>query len=89
VTGFLLLLFAAGLVARAVGELVLAGWLPALIEHVWDIGDVVSADSVPGQIFGALFGYSPNPALMQVLAYAVYCGSVLLGLRAANRKGDT
>jgi high-affinity iron transporter len=89
VTGLLLLLFAAGLVARAVGELVLAGWLPALIEHVWDMAGVVSADSVPGQIFGALFGYNPNPALMQVLAYAAYCGSVLLGLRAANRKRDT
>ncbi len=86
VTGFLLLLFAAGLVARAVGELVLVGWLPALIGHVWDMGGVISADSVTGQTLGALFGYSPDPALMQVLAYAAYVGTVLLGLWAGGRR---
>ena len=82
VTGFMLLLFAAGLVARAVGELVIAGWMPAIIMHVWDVGNVISAESVLGQTLGALFGYSPDPSLMQVLAYAAYFGIVLFGLWA-------
>ncbi|HEY5156577.1 MAG TPA: FTR1 family protein, partial [Anaerolineales bacterium] len=86
VTGFLLVLFAAGLVARGVGELVLVGWMPALIKHVWDMGGVVSAESVLGQTLGALFGYSTSPSLMQVLAYAAYFGTVLLGLWAAARR---
>jgi high-affinity iron transporter len=86
VTGFLLVLFAAGLVARGVGELVLVGWIPALIKHIWDLGGVVSADSVLGQTLGALFGYSASPSLMQVLAYAAYFGTVLLGLWAAGRR---
>jgi high-affinity iron transporter len=73
-------------VARGVGELVLVGWIPALIEHVWDLGGVVSAESVLGQTLGALFGYSARPSLMQVLAYAAYFGAVLLGLRAAGRR---
>jgi high-affinity iron transporter len=88
VTGFLLLLFAAGLVARGVGELVDVGWIPALIEHVWDLGGVISAESVLGQTLGALFGYSPSPSLMQVLSYAVYFGAVLLGLGVSAHKSS-
>jgi high-affinity iron transporter len=83
-TGILLILFAAGLVARGVGELVEVGWLPAIIEHLWDLGHFVSEESFLGQTLGALFGYSPSPSLMQALAYAAYCGAVLLGLRAAG-----
>ena len=83
-TGFLLILFAAGLAARGVGELVEVGWIPALIEHVWNLGGVVSMSSVLGQTLGALFGYSASPSLMQVLAYAAYFGAVLLGLWAAG-----
>jgi high-affinity iron transporter len=82
VTGYLLLLFAAGLVARGVGEMVLVGWIPALIEHVWDLGGVISTESVLGQTLG----YSASPSLMQVLAYAAYFGTVLLGLWAAGRR---
>jgi high-affinity iron transporter len=86
VTGFLLLLFSAGLVGRGVGEFVVAGWMPALIQHVWDLGGVISGESILGQTLGALFGYSPDPSLMQVLAYAAYVSTVLLGMLAANRK---
>jgi high-affinity iron transporter len=85
VTGFLLLLFAAGLVARGVGELVLVGWIPALIPQVWDLGSLISAESILGQTLGALFGYTANPSLVQVLAYLAYFGSVLLGLALAGR----
>ena len=86
VTGFLLLLFAAGLVGRGVGELVEVDWIPALIQHVWELGGVISAESVLGQTLGALFGYSASPSLMQVLAYAAYFGMVLFGLQVAGRK---
>ena len=70
VTGFVLLLFAAGLVGRSAGELVLAGWIPVLIGHVWDLGGLISEGSVIGQTLGALFGYSASPSLMQILVYA-------------------
>ena len=89
VTGFLLLLFAAGLVGRGAGELILAGWIPALIGHVWDLGGMVSEGSVLGQTLGALFGYSASPSLMQVLVYAAYFGTVLVGLRTAGRRQRT
>jgi high-affinity iron transporter len=86
VTGFLLILFAAGLVARGVGELVLAGWIPALIPHLWDLGGVISAESVPGQTLGALFGYDASPSLVQVLSYAAYIGIVFFGLQVVGHK---
>jgi high-affinity iron transporter len=86
VTGFLLLLFAAGLVGRGVGELVEVGWMPALVEHVWDLGKVVNAESVLGQALAVLFGYNASPSLMEVLAYGVFITTVLLGLKSGWRK---
>jgi high-affinity iron transporter len=85
VTGFLLLLFAAGLVSRAIGELVLVGWIPALSTHVWDLGRVISTESLLGQMLSTLFGYNASPSLVQVLAYLSYFGVVLLGLVATGR----
>ncbi len=89
VTGFLLLLFAAGLVGRSAGELVLVGWIPALMGHVWDLGGIVSEASVLGQTLGALFGYSASPSLMQVLVYVAYFGPVLVGIITAGRRQRT
>jgi high-affinity iron transporter len=88
VTGLLLLLFAAGLLARGVGELVEVGWIPALVGHVWNLGGVISANSIVGQALGALFGYNASPSLMEVLAYAAYVGTVLLGLWTAGRRSQ-
>ena len=81
VTGILLVVFAAGLVVRAVGELVIAGWLPPLIDHLWDLGKVLSEDSLLGQSLGVLFGYTASPNLVQMLAYLAYFIAVLVGLQ--------
>ncbi|HHS98236.1 MAG TPA: high-affinity iron transporter [Chloroflexi bacterium] len=72
VTGFLLLLFAAGLVARGVHELQEAALLPTLIEHVWDLNPVLDEGGAIGNLLKALFGYNGNPSLLEVLAYGVY-----------------
>jgi high-affinity iron transporter len=83
ITGLVLVLFAAGLVVRAAGELVTAGWIPAIIPHVWNMEGFLSEESALGQTLGALFGYSASPSLIQLLAYLMYFGAVLLGLRGA------
>ena len=85
-TGILLIFFAAGLVAYGVHELNEVGWIPSIIEHVWDIGRILREDSATGEILKALFGYNANPSLTEVLAYLGYFGAVLLGLRAAGRR---
>jgi high-affinity iron transporter len=86
VTGLVLILFAAGLVLRGVGELIIAGWIPALIPHIWDLGKFLNEESVLGQTLGALFGYSASPSLMQLLAYMIYFGAVLLGLHSTGSR---
>ena len=72
VTGLLLLLFAAGLVAQGVHELQEAALLPTLIEHVWDLNPVLDEGGAVGNVLKALFGYNGNPSLLEVLAYGVY-----------------
>jgi high-affinity iron transporter len=77
VTNILLLFFAAGLVAYGVHELIEAGWIPAIIDPVWDINHILSDKSELGGILKALFGYNGNPALTEVIAYLGYF--VILG----------
>lgn len=81
VTGALLILFAAGLVAHGVHEFNEIGWIPALVEHVWDVNFVLDEQSFVGQILKALFGYNGNPSLSEVLAYVAYFAGIGLALR--------
>jgi high-affinity iron transporter len=86
VTGFLLVLFAAGLVAHGVAEFNEVGLIPAVIEHLWDANVILPASSLAGQLMKALFGYNPSPSLTEMLAYAAYVASVLLALRSEQKK---
>ena len=87
VTNVLLLLFAAGLVARSVHELVEAGWLPAILQPAWDLNPLLPEKSAVGSLLKGLFGYIPDPSLSELLGYAVYVALVvLLWAGAARRK---
>ena len=77
-TGAVLLVFAAGLIARSVHEFVELGWLPALMGHIWNTGAIVDDQSVLGQIVKSLFGYRNSPSLAEVIGYVLYLGVVLL-----------
>ena len=76
VTGMLLILFAAGLVAHGVHEFNEVGWIPAVIEHVWDVNSIIDETSLGGQLLRTLFGYNGNPSLTEVIAYFVYLAVV-------------
>jgi high-affinity iron transporter len=80
VTSILLMIFAAGLVAHGVHEFNEIGWVPPVVEHVWDLNPVLDEASDLGQIFKALFGYNGNPSLTEVLAYLSYWIVVSLAL---------
>lgn len=71
-TGILLLLFAAGLVAHGVHEFNEAGLIPTVVEHVWDMNGILDENSFVGLILKTLFGYNGNPSLTEMLAYIVY-----------------
>ncbi len=80
VTGALVLLFAAGLVAHGVHEFNELGWIPAVVEHLWDTNSILDEGSILGQMARALFGYNANPSLTEALAYLAYLGGVLIAL---------
>lgn len=86
VTGLLLLLFAAGLVGHGVHEFIEVGWVPALIEHVWDLNPILDENSNLGMMLKALLGYNGNPALTEVLAYVAYVGAIVLALGRSGRR---
>jgi high-affinity iron transporter len=86
VTGLLLILFAAGLVAHGVHEFNEVGWIPVIIEHVWDINPLLNEKSLGGQLLTTLFGYNGNPSLTEVLAYLAYLVTVFLVVRGGQKK---
>jgi high-affinity iron transporter len=77
VTGFLLILFAAGLVAHGVHEFNEVGWVPPVIEHIWDVNAILDENSVAGQLLKTLFGYNGNPSLTEMIAYFGYLVVIL------------
>ncbi len=81
VTGSLLILFAAGMVARSIHEFNEVGWIPPIIEHVWDTSSWVNENSTAGQLLKALFGYQASPSLTAVIAYIAYFAGIGMGLQ--------
>jgi high-affinity iron transporter len=77
VTGILLIVFAAGLLAHATHEFQEAGLLPGTIEHVWNTNGLVSEDSNTGEFLKALFGYNGDPSLLEVGVWAAYLAVAL------------
>jgi high-affinity iron transporter len=96
VTNWLLILFAAGLVGRSVGEFGEAGVLPSLIPRLWDLNPPLTAagafpplheEGAIGSFLKGLFGYSAAPSLSMLLAYGLYAAgvaSLILSRRRAS-----
>src|SRR6266508_5707639 len=84
VTGILLILFAAGLVAHGVHEFNEVGWIPAIIEHIWDVNVILDENSLVGQLLRTLFGYNGNPSLTEMIAYFAYLVVVSIFWRRDN-----
>jgi high-affinity iron transporter len=85
VTGFMLILFAAGLVAHGIHEFNEVGWIPVIVEHVWDVNKFLNEESLVGQLFQTLFGYNGNPALTEMIGYFVYIAVVAFFWRRDNQ----
>jgi high-affinity iron transporter len=85
VTGVLLILFAAGLVAHGVHEFNEAGWIPSVVEHVWNVNPWLDENSTFGSILKSLFGYNGNPSLTELLAYLAYFALIFVGLKRQNK----
>jgi high-affinity iron transporter len=78
VTGVMLIIFAAGLLARSVMFLQTAGDLPIVWNNVYDLTgiDWLTTRTEVGRFLGAMFGWDPRPSIEQVLVWLGYAGTV-------------
>ncbi|MBI5566029.1 MAG: FTR1 family protein [Chloroflexi bacterium] len=71
-TSIVLIVFAAGLMGHAIHEFNELGWIPSVVEHVYDINAFMPEASTAGQFLKALFGYNADPSLTEMLGYLGY-----------------
>jgi high-affinity iron transporter len=78
VTAWVLVIFAAGLLARAVMFLQSTGDLGIVLDNVYDLTAVhwLTQDSEVGRFLAAMFGWDPRPSIEQVLVWVGYVGIV-------------
>jgi len=84
VTGALLLLVAAGLLASGVNKLIALDYLPPLVPQVWNSSWLVRDGSPLGAILAALIGYRSRPSLLEVLAFVAYFPPMVWALRRST-----
>ncbi len=85
VSEMLLLLLAGALLVTAVDKLIALDALPALVDPAWDTSTWLDDSNRFGGIVAALTGYRSRPALLPLLALAVYWIAVVTLLRRASR----
>jgi high-affinity iron transporter len=71
-TGFILVVVAAGLFAAGIHELQEAGWFPFLQGTAFDVSATLPDDSGLGAILRGLVGYSAAPTTLEVVAWLGY-----------------
>jgi high-affinity iron transporter len=78
VTAFLLILFAAGMVGKAAHELrELFEVTGTFASPVWTVENALFSTSWMSRFLAGMFGWSPQPELVRVLAYVAYLVPVL------------
>src|SRR5882672_72770 len=78
VTGWLILLLAAGMAAQGAAYLVQANILPSLGETIWDTSSVLPDNSIIGKLMHTLVGYTARPYGIQLGFYAATLVVVLV-----------
>jgi len=85
VTGWLILLLAAGLAASAAGYLSQAGLLPSQ-SPLWNTSDLLSEKSLIGQLLHILVGYQARPTAIQLGFYLVTLVLIATGMKLSTRR---
>jgi len=87
VTGWLVLLLAAGLASQAAGFLVQADLLPALRDSVWDTSSIMTENSILGRVLHTLIGYTARPSGIQIAAYLITLAAIGIPARLLRHAG--
>jgi high-affinity iron transporter len=75
-TSIVMIIFATGLVGKAVFMFQSAGLLPGTI-IAWDTSSFINDNSILGSTLAALVGYSAKPTVLQVIFYFAYLAVIL------------
>ena len=85
-TSVLLIVFAAGLVGYAIHEFNELGWIPSIVEHLYDVNSILPEGSDLGLFLKALFGYNGNPSLTETVGYLGYFTVVYVLMRWMDQR---
>jgi len=87
VTGLVLVVVAAGLLASGIYELQQVGIVPVGVAHLWDAGGILDDGAGLGAVLHGLVGYNAAPSLVEVVAYWAYVAVVgFLFLRPGGKR---
>jgi high-affinity iron transporter len=85
VSEILLLLLAGALLVSGVDKLIALDVVPPLVDPTWDTSALLDDSGRVGGLVASLTGYRARPALLPLLALAVYWAAVVTFLRRASR----
>jgi high-affinity iron transporter len=88
ITSSLLILIAGGLIAHTIHEFNEVGWVPAIVDPIWDLNPWFDEKSPLSQMMTALLGYNADPSLSEIIGASLYFGCLLyfLSRRWRHRK---
>lgn len=84
-SSLLLLILASAMLMAGVDRLLGAGWLPPLIDPLWDSSLLLDDTSKAGALLANLTGYRARPALSGLLVWVAYWGVVIAAHRRIAR----
>lgn len=84
-SAILLLVLASALLISGIDRLIGAGWLPALLDPVWDTSMLIDDTTKAGKLIADFTGYRARPALSGLLVWASYWGVVIFAQRRIGR----
>lgn len=80
-SSILLLVLASALLVSGLDRLIGAGYLPPLLDPVWDTSHWLDDTTKGGKLLADFSGYRARPVLSELLAWAAYWGVVLTAWR--------
>lgn len=84
-SSILLLILASALLVSAIDRLIGAGWLPPLLDPVWDSSMLIDDSSTAGKLLADILGYRARPAMSTLLVWTSYWGLVIFSFRKSRR----
>src|SRR5215216_3266183 len=86
ITGFVLVLVAAGLLATSVHTAHEAGWITGMQGQAVDLTWLVQPGTVTGSLLTGMLGLQPEPTVIEALAYVLYAVPMALYVVWPDRK---